>query len=189
MFVLRSSGPLVVLIVLVTTLIGCGGATTPGASGSVGTVSPGDTPPPTTEPDAGASVPVDNPPILDGTFSTGKIHVEVSGEVNKTFDFPLQAGGGFSGQGSTVLTYGESATGAAVVILSAETQGFTISSPEFSVGGSSGEGNNCTISVSQSDAARVAGTFDCKGAIGLAGDGAAMKQVTADLRGTFEASR
>jgi hypothetical protein len=191
MSVVRSSGLFVALIVLVAVLTGCGG--TPGAGGSVnaGAKQPG-----ASQPGGGASTPVDNPPtvdnppIVDGAFTSGNMHAEISGDVNTTLDFPLQGGMSITTGGSTVLSYADPATGnGGGVIISPEVNGITIASTQVSLGGSNADANICTIVVTRSDAAGLAGTFDCKRILGVVVDAAAGKNVTVDVRGTFEARR
>lgn len=186
MSVLRSS-VLLAALVLLPAVAGCGGAAAPGTSASVGAVT---TPAPASQPPGdGASVPANNPPIADGTFTSGKWHVEISGDVNATIDAPLQGGFSMTTGGTTLLSYTDPATGGGGgIVLSPDGNGVTLSTPEVSAaGGDAGDANVCTVTLTKSDASSVAGTFDCKRLLGVVASTA--KQVTIDMRGTFEASR
>jgi hypothetical protein len=190
MSVLRSSGLLVVLVVLLPALAGCGGAAAPGASSSVpagSTRAPASQPAEPTVVDA--SLPVANPPIVDGAWTSGKWHVEISGDVTATRDDSLAGGFNVTTAGTTLLAYADPTTGdGGGVIIGPEVNGITLSSAAVSLaGGDSGDANVCTVVVTQADASRLAGTFDCKRLLGVVAS--ASRNVTVDVRGTFEASR
>ncbi len=180
------------LAVAIVAVSACGSAT-PSASG--GSPAAGATANPVatggSQPTPGAPLPgANNPPIADGAFTSGKLHVEISGDVNMTLDAPLQGGVSFTAAGSTVLTFADPATGSGgAVAISPEGNVVTISGPAISTAASSvvASGVGCTITVTTSDAARLAGNFDCKRLPGLVPS--TSKQVTVDLRGTFEAAR
>ncbi len=185
MSVLRFSVLLVVLVFLAV-VAGCGGTAAPGTSASVGTAA---TPPPEVEPPDDGGGAVDNPPLVPATYTTGTLHLEVTGDVNKTLDLPLQANASFTAEESTILSYGDASGAGGGIILSADVNGFTVSSTEISLGGSNQDANVCAVVVTQSDASRVAGTIDCRGILGVVTSGANPRNVTVDVRGTYEASR
>lgn len=184
MSVLRSS-VLLVALVLLAVVAGCGGTPAPGTSASVGAA----TTPAAPEPPGDGDGAVDNPPLVAATYTTGKLHLEISGDVNKTLDLPLQANVSFTAEGTTILSYGDATGAGGGVILSAEVNGFTVSSTEIALGGSNQDANVCAVVVTQSDASRVAGTIDCRGILGVVTAGTNPQNVTVDVRGTFEASR
>lgn len=190
MSVMRSSGLLMGLVLLLGVVAACGAATTT-ASGSLGAVA---TPPPASQPVQASTDPgtgtVSNPPIVVGAYTSGKFHVEISGDVTATIDASLQGGVSFTTAESTILSFADAASGAGGgVILSAEVNGITISSPAVTTGGSNVDASHCNVAVTQSDASRVAGTFDCQGILGVVSSGTDAKTVTVNVRGTFEASR
>jgi hypothetical protein len=90
--------------------------------------------------------------------------------------------------GSTLLTYADSSTGdGGHVIISDQNAAVAAISSSAGVSATGTRGVNCTISVTQSDASRVAGTFDCKHALAILNN--ASTSGTVDMRGTFEAAR
>jgi hypothetical protein len=192
MSVLRSGGLLAALVVVLAVAAACGGASTsPGASASVTT---GATPAPASQSTEPSDVPdgsggtASNPPIADGAFTSGKLHIEVSGDVTATVDLPLQGGLSFTQAGSTVLSYADPATGdGGGVAISPDGNVITLSTAAVSTAGASVQATGCRITVTQSDASRLAGTVDCPGLPGVVA--ATAKNVTVNLRGTFEASR
>ncbi|MDQ2966489.1 MAG: hypothetical protein M3R57_11640, partial [Chloroflexota bacterium] len=66
--------------------------------------------------------------------------------------------------------------------------GIQVSTNDFYTGGSNADRNVCTVVVTQSDATKVAGTIECKGISGQVTSGTSPKEVTVDVRGTFDAS-
>jgi hypothetical protein len=185
MSVLRSS-VLLVAVVLLAVVAGCGGTATPGTNASVGAAT---TPAPVTQPPDDDGTDATNPPLVPATYTTGTLHLEVTGDVNKTLDLPLQANVSFTAEGSTILSYGDASGAGGGVILSADVNGFTVSSTEIALGGSNQDANVCAVVVTQSDASRVAGTIDCRGILGVVPSGTNPQNVTVDVRGTYEASR
>lgn len=192
MSVLRSSVVPIVLVALLAAVAACGGTTSTSASASIGA---GTTPPPASQPvqpssDDGTGT-VDNPPIVDGAYTSGKLHVEVSGDVTATLDFPLQGGMSMTTAGATLLSFAATATseGGGGIVIASTGNAITLSSPQVSTAGgdSGGDANMCTITVTQSDASKLAGNFDCKRLVGVAAN--ATQSVTIDMKGTFEASR
>jgi hypothetical protein len=189
MSVLRSSGLLVLLVVVFVAVAACGGAASPGTSASVGASS---TPAAASQPAeptvVEGSPPVENPPIADGAWTSGKWHVEISGDVTATRDDPLQGGFNATTAGTTILAYADPATGDGGGVVLGPVNGITLSSAAVSTGGGdSGDANVCSVTVTRSDASHLAGTFDCKGLLGAVANPA--RNVTVNLRGTFEASR
>jgi streptogramin lyase len=185
MSVQRSIALFVLAFVLLPVVAGCGGAAVPGASASV-PVGAGATPP-AASPPAGQ---LNNPPLVDAKYTTGTFHVEVTGDVTKTFDAALQGSVSFTSEGSTILSYADPTTGdGGGVVLSAAVNGVTVSSPAISTGGSNADSNVCAVVVTQSDASRVAGTFDCRRVLGVVAAATSATNVTVDVRGTFEANR
>jgi hypothetical protein len=191
MSALRSSALLIALVVLLAAVAACAGTASPSASASLGA---GTTPAPASQPvepstDGGTGT-VNNPPIVDGAYTSGKLHVEISGDVTATLDFPLQGGMSMTTAGATLLSFADTATseGGGIVIASTG-NAITLSTKSVSTAGgnSGGDSNTCTITVSQSDASKLAGTFDCKRLVGIVAT--SSTGVTIDMRGTFEASR
>lgn len=187
----RPTVPATLLAVAIVAVAACTNATPPSGAGSpaAGATAPAATS--GTQPTPGAPLPgANNPPIADGAFTSGKLHVEISGDVKLTLDAPLQGGVSFTAAGSTVLTFADPATGSGgAVAIAPEGNVITISSPAISTAASTvaASGVGCTITVTTSDAARLAGNFDCKRLPGLVAS--TSKQVTVDMRGTFEAAR
>jgi hypothetical protein len=191
MSVLRSACLLATLVVVLAVAAACGGAASPGASSPATT---GATPAPASQPaepsdaPAGSGGTVSNPPIADGAFTSGKLHLEISGDVTATVDVPLQGGLSFTQAGSTVLSYADPSTGdGGGVAISPDGNVITLSTAAVSTAGASVQATGCRITVTQSDASRLAGTVDCPGLPGVVA--ATAKNVTVNLRGTFEASR
>jgi hypothetical protein len=187
------------LVVLATALMivsACGGgvsATSSPTNGAAGGTS--STPAAATNVLPGGATPTppaagSNPVIADGTFTTGKFHAVVRGDVSLILDAPLQGGISMTAAGSTVLNYidGKTAAGGAVT-LSPEGSAITISAPAVTTVGTSAAvgGGGCVITVTTSDAARVNGSFDCHALPGTVL--ASRKTVTIDVQGTFEANR
>jgi hypothetical protein len=192
MSVLRPSGLLIVLVLALAAVAACGSSASPSTSASVAA---GATPVPASQPAEPTDVPTDGggpafsiPPIVDAQYTTGKLHAEISGDVTTTLDAPLQGGLSFTSGDSTVLSYAD-ATGSngGGIVIGGGILGVTIATKELSTAGSTGDSNHCDVSLSQSDASRLAGTFDCKRLIGVVPDGS--RNVTVDMKGTFEASR
>jgi hypothetical protein len=187
MSVLRSSALLAVALVLLPVVAGCGGAASPGTSASAGTGT-GATQAAASQP-AGGGGTVVNPPIVDATYTTGKWHVEITGEVTATLDNPLQGAFNVTDAGTTILNYQDATTGdGGGIVLSAAVNGVNVSSKAISSGGSNVDANVCAVVVTRSDATGLAGTFDCKGLVSVVA-GASPRNVTVDMRGTFEANR
>lgn len=191
MSVLRSSALPIVLLVLLAAVAACGGAASPSASASLGT---GSTQAPASQPvppssDGGTGT-VSNPPIVDGAYTSGNVHIEISGDVTATFDFPLQGGASVTTAGATLLSFADTANseGGGIVVASTG-NAITLSSSRVSTAGgdTGGDTNVCAITVTQSDASKLAGTFDCKRLVGVVAS--TSQSVTIDMRGTFEASR
>ncbi|HEY0443499.1 MAG TPA: hypothetical protein VGC90_04675 [Candidatus Limnocylindrales bacterium] len=187
------------LVFLAAALIvsACAGATSatssPAGGGASGAASTGPAAATPAQPAGGATADpgaASNPIIADGTFTTGKFHADIHGDVTLTVDAPLQGGISVTAAGSTVLSFidPKSGTGGGLS-LSPEGNAVTISSPQVTTAGTSAAvgGAGCTITVSTSDASRVAGTFDCHGLAGIVV--ASRKNVTVDMQGTFEATR
>lgn len=159
---------------------------TAGTAATAGKQPTAGTQPTTATPLTGAN----NPPIADGAFGNGKLHVEISGDVNKTIDIPLQGAASFTAAGSTILNFADPTAGnVGAVAISPEGNVITVTSAAITAAGSSAmaSGVGCTIAVTQSDASRLAGNFDCKRLPSLVNS--QTKQVIIDMRGTFEASR
>jgi hypothetical protein len=188
MSVLRSSALLVAALVLVPVIAGCGGAAAPGGSASTSTGA-GVTPPPASQP-AGGGGTVVNPPIADGTYKSGKWHVEITGDVTATLDNPLEGPYNNTSAGTTILNYQDATTGdGGGIVLSGGVNGVNMSSKAISTGGSNVDSNVCAVVVTRSDATGIAGTFDCKRILGVVTSGTNPTNVTVDMKGTFEASR
>jgi hypothetical protein len=189
MSVLRSSAVPVGLVLLLAVVAACGAAS-PTGSASIGA---GTTPAPASQPvqpssDAGTGT-VNNPPIVDGGWTSGNLHIEVSGDVTATLDYPLQGGMSMTTAGATLLSFADAANseGGGIVVASTG-NAITLSSSRVSTaGGDTGDANQCTIAVTQSDASKLAGTFDCKRLVGVVAS--ESRNVTVDMRGTFEATR
>lgn len=180
------------LAVAIVAASACGSAKQSAGGGSTATgatTSPAATT--ETQPTADSPLPgANNPPIADGAFTSGKLHAKISGDVNVTLDAPLQGGVSFTAAGSTVLSFADPATASgAAVAISPEGNVITISGPAIAATGASvaGSGVGCTITVTTSDAARLAGNFDCKRLPGIVAS--TSKKVTVDMGGTFEAVR
>ena len=186
---LRSRGPAVSILALVVVVAACGSSAPSSASSSAASASAAaSAPAPSASASSGApSSNPSNPPVVAGAFTTGKLHVEISGDVTATFDAPLLGAMSAASAGSTLLTYANSSTGdGGSVVISDKSAGVAALSSSAGVS-ASGTRVNCTISVTQSDASRVAGTFDCKHVLAILSNGSASGNV--DMRGTFEAAR
>ncbi len=163
-----------------------GGAATPAGATQNPAVTPG------TQATPGAPGPdATLPAIADGTWTSGKWHVEISGDVNATLDAPLQGGFNMTDGGQTVLSYANPTAGdGGSVIISEGGYAIEITSGAVTTGGISfisPTGAGCTVTLTQSDNSRLAGSFDCKLLPGVVTSTA--KRVAVDLKGTFEAAR
>jgi hypothetical protein len=189
MSILRPSGLLIGLVLTLAAVAACGSSASPSPSASVGAGTPAPVSQPVASSDGGTGT-SSNPPIVDGAYTSGKLHVEISGDVTATLDFPLQGGLSMTSGGATILSFANTSTGDGGGVVVAPTgNAITISSSTVSTAGgdTGGDANVCTVAVTQSDASRLAGTFDCKRLVGVVAN--ASKTVTVDMRGTFEASR
>ena len=190
MSVLRTGALPIVFVVLLAIVAGCaaGEPIVTSSIGGVATLPPASQPVEPSSDDGTGTVSI--PPIVDGGWTSGKLHIEISGDVTATLDFPLQGGMSMTTAGATLLSYADPGTseGGGVVVASTG-NGITLSSAKVSTAGGAGGGdaNTCTIAITQSDASRLAGTFDCKRLVGLVA--AESRNVTVDMKGTFEASR
>lgn len=189
-------GPTVRAILLATAIVAvsacstavppAGGGATPASATQIPAVTPG------TQSTPGAPVPgATTPPIADGDWTSGKWHVEISGDVSATLDAPLQGAFNMTDRGQTVVTYTSPTAGDAGSLIISE-GGFAIEirSAAVTTGGISfisPTGSGCTLTLTQSDNSRLAGSFDCKllpGTVSSTG-----KRVAVNLKGTFEAAR
>jgi hypothetical protein len=184
--------PAVLIAVLIVVAACGGGAASPGAASQPGGgATPGAATPngestdePTDGPDGGGGN-VNVPPVLITAFTKGTFHAEVTGDTTATLD--LTIGMGLSAEGSTILNYGNAGDEQqASVIISPELIGVTASVGTFSIAGSTSDANHCDAAITQSDATRLAGTFDCRRLVTF--NSATSSNVTTDIRGTFEAS-
>lgn len=182
----------ILLAVAIVAVSACGSAVPPaggGATPASATQNPAVTPGTQSTPDApvpGAST----PPIADGAWTSGKWHVEISGGVSATLDAPLQGGFNFTDAGTTILSYADPTTGdGGAVQINSEGYAITLSSPVSTLGISfiSPTGSGCTVTMTQTDASRLAGSFDCKQLPGVVPS--TSKRVAVNLKGTFEAAR
>jgi hypothetical protein len=185
MAILRSRALVLVALIVLLVVAACGGATTPGASGSAGTAASqpvAATPP--VEPPADGNTAGSIPPIFAATYTKGAFHADISGDKTGTLD--LQLRDGFSAEGSTFINYGALGGDEATILTAPELIGVSASLGEVSIVGSTVDQNHCDVVITQSDATRLAGTFDCGDLVSF--DSATGTNISLDMRGTFEAS-
>jgi hypothetical protein len=176
MSVLRSSAFPIVFVVLLAAVAACGGTASPGSNASI---LAGATP----SSDDGTGT-ESNPPIVIGQFTKGTFHADVSGDATGTLD--LAANGGFSAEGTTIINYGETGGDQASMIISPELVGVSASMGALSIAGSTTDANHCDAVITQSDATRLAGTFDCGRLVTY--NGTTGTNINVTMRGTFEAA-
>jgi len=126
----------------------------------------------------------DVPELSDGAWQ-GTAHVQVSGDVDATFDAP---GGGISQAGSSVLTFAfdEAATKGSQIALSPD-QGSSVFVTVDNVSAGGNVGDKCSVSASTNDDAKAVVDFSCKGVEGVSTKD--LKSYVVDIKGTFEVTR
>jgi hypothetical protein len=187
MSVQRPTGPIHVVIVILTALASvaaCGGSTSSGATATSGQGSTPAAATPPAEPPADGNAAGTIPPIFAATYAKGAFHADISGDKTGTLD--LQLRDGFSAEGSTFINYGEVGGDEATILTAPELIGVSASLGQVSIVGSTVDRNHCDVVITQSDATRLAGTFDCGDLVSF--DSATGTNISLDMRGTFEAS-
>jgi hypothetical protein len=110
----------------------------------------------------GGTVPTN---ILDATYNSGKAHVEISGDANKSVD--INSASGFTGQGSTFLTFRD-ANGNSLTVTMSKTEagtGVAVTVDSLTTGGQFNE--KCRLELTQNDSSGLVGTFTCAGVDGV----------------------
>ncbi len=140
-------------------------------------------------PQPGTGTGTTNPPISVGTFTSGKVHADVSGVVTETLDFDLVGGQTISGADATIFTFTDGGTAAVAIGITNEGNTLSVSTAQLSVAGGTfgADSNQCAIVVTKSDAGGVAGTFDCKDLLAVYDN--LSKNGNVNVTGTFEANR
>ena len=129
--------------------------------------------------DAAGATPAD---IIDADYVEGSAHVEVTGDADVTEDYTT--GGGFSGQGTTSLSFNNDAGLLGIAIDPGGGGGISFTSGDFATGGTFPD--QCRLDVTQNDASGFAGEFVCEGAPAV--NGSSTDLLTVDVEGTFSVS-
>ena len=177
-------------VLLVTTLLAvlvsaCGGNAGSSAAPSVdGGTQPSEA---ATSPDtssgggggAGAGI-VGLKPIEDGTYTSAKVHVEMSGDRSATND---ATGNGFAGSGVAVLTFADSANSSLITIGLSTVEAVGIAVQIGTVATAVNWGGGCTATITRQDATGLSGEFTCQDVDGVDG----VQALKLSLKGTFSA--
>lgn len=121
----------------------------------------------------------DLPSLGDASYATGTAHVTISGDKDASYDL---LGGGATTGGFTTLSFRDDATGATLAIVWGDSESdpaVALAGADFAAGGTIGK--ECSVSVDKSDAASVAGEFECKGIPGVSG----VQELKVDAKGSF----
>jgi hypothetical protein len=171
----------------------CGGSVSPPVSGpespaSSGALAASGAPAASVGGGGGANAGI--PAIADGSFRSGKVHVEVSGGKNETLDIGTLSGS--TTGGSTFLVYA-TADVQKVVQFSflaatesdrgAVTVGTTVGAVAFATIGTWGK--ECQVKITRNDAAALSGEFSCSNAPASEG----LRGFGVNIKGTFSAER
>ena len=120
--------------------------------------------------------------VLDADYTQGSAHVEVSGDADVTEDY--SAGGGFSTDGVTSLSFTNDNGLLGIAVDPGSTGGISFSSGDFASGGAFPD--QCSIDITQNDESELAGTFECDGAPAV--EGSSTDVFVVDIEGTFSVS-
>jgi hypothetical protein len=176
---------------LVLLLSACGGAANAPIASGTSTVAATAAPTPTTAPvGGGGGANAGIPAIADGSFRSGKVHVEVSGGKNETVDIGTLSGSTTSG--STFLVYANADIQKVVQFSflaptesdrGGVTVGVTAGAVAFATIGTWGK--DCQVKITRNDAAGLSGEFSCSNAPASEG----IRGFGVNIKGTFSAER
>lgn len=189
------------LVAAVIVIAACGGSVSPAVSVSQspaasGSVSPGTSGArgasgaPTASVGGGGGATAGIPAIADGSFRSGKVHVEVSGGKNETLDIGTLSGS--TTGGSTFLVYTTADIQKVVQLsllaptesdLGAVTVGTTVGAVTFTTIGTWGK--DCQVKITRNDTAGLSGEFSCSNAPAAEG----IRGFGVNFKGTFSAER
>jgi hypothetical protein len=182
----------IALFLILGLLIASCGTSSPGASVGAGASQPAVTPSEgngqpidETTPPAGGSFPA----IVDGQYTGGKAHLEVSGGKSLTVDLDLGVAASVTTSGTTLLWY-SSGSGQDLIslqVIMAPDTGSAINLSSNIVLAVGAAENGCRISVDKNDGSGIAGTFDCPGLPGMTPGG--TQALTVNVKGTYSANR
>jgi hypothetical protein len=159
---------------------------TPGASDAAGSGAPVETDAAGTDAAGSASPEVvqrDLPPIVDGAWTNGTLHIDVTGGRTESFDLP---GGAIAAGGASILTFGDASGDRTVqaTISGTDPSGFTLVTPDLLAAGM--WGGDCQLKVTRNEAAGIAGEFSCPTITG--GNPKATETVPVSISGKFSAT-
>jgi hypothetical protein len=126
----------------------------------------------------------DIPVIKDGAFQSGRVHIEISGDRDATFDLD---GNGIAAGGYALFSYGNSDASIQVALQAGadeEPGGLSITTADLATAGAWGE--DCAVSVEESGS-EVKGQFSCDDLDAIATGSTASLHLR--VRGTFSAKR
>jgi hypothetical protein len=177
---------------LVLVLSACGGAANAPIASGTSTVAATATPIPTTAPvGGGGGANAGIPAIADGSFQSGKVHVEVSGGgKNETLDIDRLSGATTSGSAFLVYTTADVQKVVQLSLLAPTesdrggvTVGVTAGAVAFATIGTWGK--DCQVKITRNDAAGLSGEFSCSNAPASEG----LRGFGVNIKGTFSAER
>ncbi|MGE3074496.1 MAG: hypothetical protein AB7N24_00085 [Dehalococcoidia bacterium] len=184
----RSSLFFLLLIPLVLLFAACGGG---GGDDDDDSSSPGDSPfaPKDSNDSSGSTSSSKNNAELvakfeDGNFGSGKVHVEISGDVKTSFDAD---GSGIATNGFALLTFTNDTESVQIAFNRAADQdpgGLAVNTEKVVAGG--GWGTDCTQKLTDS-AKELKGEFECKNVDGVAPGSIKVYKVT--VKGNFTLNR
>jgi hypothetical protein len=171
-----------VLVMLVTGLAACGGATgtTPAGTPDTPAGEPTDGSPAETTSAGGGST--DIPSIAAGTFKAATAHLEMSGDRSGSMD---AEGTAMAVPDFTLLTFVGTKNDGTLQIAFGGADGSVVTAQLGTTATAGNIGSECNVGLSRNDATGVTGEFSCPNLEAI--DGATV--VTVAIQGTFSADR
>jgi hypothetical protein len=119
-------------------------------------------------------------PVEDGNFTSGQLHVEMTGDRTATVD---ATGNGFAGGGVAVLTFVDSANTSLTTIGFSTVEEVGLAVQIGTVATAVNWGDGCTATITRQDATGISGEFTCQDVPGID----TADALTLSLQGTFSA--
>ena len=125
----------------------------------------------------------DLPKIVDGAWTKGTAHIEVTGGRSVTFDAPGSAAG-VGGTGVLTFINATASQSFTASVSNAEQSGLSITSGTFVAAGTGGQ--ECQLKITRNETAGLAGEFSCSNA--LAAESTTGQTFNVNIRGSFSAT-
>lgn len=124
--------------------------------------------------------------LPDGAWSSGELHVSISGDASSSHDAPLVGTGSYTGDGETILTYIDAEGSVSVgVAINADTFSISVTTTELVAGG--GTTTNCSVDYHTADDNNIEADFSCPDSPAFTMTGTSGG--TVNIEGSLTASR